>query len=485
MEIAFHRRNDESYRKIARDTGCDPRTVKKYCENPELIGKPRKSAPRPSKVDPFRGQIEKYLEDDIEFQASAIYDKLRRQGFTGGYEIVKRAVAPIRRQKQLKAYIRFETEPGAQAQVDFGEFQVVEPDGTIKKLYLFAMILGYSRQPYAELLERCDMVSFLEAHQRAFKALGGAPHEILYDRMRNVFLRQLTMTELTGKPHGPDGTMVDGQTACKDSKVEFTQSLVDLALHYGFTPRVAPAYAPWVKGKVERPMDFVRESFWRGYAFTDLATANRDLSSWLVEKSQRVHGTTHERVDVRFEREKPYLLALPANACDVSERLFREVRKDCTIAVLGNRYVVEHTLVGRKVLVRVRECDRQLRVFEDDRLVVTYEIPEGKGHLVQDPKFYAALKADREMQARKFARYHAGSNGKLRKPKGRAFKKTISPRKPVHPIDISQINVAPIEVETRIDPILVEQRSLTDYSHLGGAISTEATISTGGEVCYA
>jgi transposase len=452
MVIAFRRHNEESYRQIARKTGCDPRTAKKYSEHPDLIGKPRKSAPRPSQVDPFRDVIAQYLEDDPEYQASTIFDKLRRQGFTGGYAIVQRAVRPIRQQKQLKAYIRFETEPGAQGQVDFGEFQVLEPDGTLKRYYLFALILGYSRQLYAELLERCDMVSFLEAHQRAFRVLGGVPHEMLYDRMRNVFLRQLT-----GK------TTADGQATWK---VEFTQSLVELATHYGFLPRVAPAYAPWVKGKVERPMDFIRESFWRGYAFTDLQTANRDLSAWLSEKAERVHGTTHERVDERFLREKPYLLALPVNACDVSERLFREVRKDCTIAVLGNRYVAPHTLIGRKVLVRVRECDRHLRIFDDGTLVVTYEIPLGKGHLVQDPKFYAALRADREMQARKFA----SADAKGRKPKGRACKKTVSPCKPVHPIDVSRIEVFPIEVDLSVHWVEVERRSLADYSRLGGEV---------------
>lgn len=442
MQIAFHRRNEESYRRIARKTGCDPRTVKKYCEHPELIGKPRKSAPRPSKLDAFRDQIAQYLKDDPEYQASAIYDKLHRQGFTGGYEIVKRAVRPLKQQAQLKAYIRFETEPGAQAQVDFGEFQVQEPDGTVKKYFLFALILGYSRLLYAELLERCDMVSFLEAHQRAFRTLGGVPHEILYDRMRNVFLRQFA------------------------GKTEFTQSLVDLALHYGFTPRVAPAYAAWVKGKIERPMDFVRESFWRGYSFTDLATANCDLRAWLEEKAERVHGTTHERVDVRFEREMPYLMPLPPSSCDVSERLFRDVRKDCTIAALGNRYVVEHTLVGRKVLVRVREGDRQLRVFDNERLVVTYEIPQGKGHLIQDPKFYAALLADRELQARKFA----GSSSH-RKPKGQAFKRTVSPRRPAHPVEVKSVDTGPVEVQTRLEPILVERRSMEQYHRLGGDVS--------------
>lgn len=456
MEIAFIKRQGLSYREIARKTGTDPRTVKKYCENPQLLGKPRKSSLRPSKLDAFRDQIGNYLEEDAQYRASTIYDKLRRQGFTGGYAIVQRAVRPIRHQKQLKAYMRFETEPGAQAQVDFGEFQVEQPDGTIKKYFLFALILGYSRMLYAELLERCDMVSFLDAHQRAFQALGGAPLEILYDRMRNVFLRRLT-----GKGSA------DGE---QTEKVRFTQSLVDLALHYGFTPRVAPAYAPWVKGKVERPMDFVRESFWRGYVFTDLATANRNLADWLSEKAQRVHGTTRERIDERFARERPSLQPLPQHLCDVSERLWREVRKDCTIAVLGNRYVVEHTLVGRKVLVRVRQGDRQLRVFEDDRLVVRYAIPEGKGHLVQEERFYAALKADRELQARKFA--HAA--GKRGAHKGRAVKKTISPTKPAHPIDITLSDVGSIQAEpigmvseVRVE---VEQRSLHDYSSVCGEV---------------
>ena len=375
---------------------------------------------------------------DAQYRASTIYDRLRRQGFTGGYEIVKRAVRTIRAEHQCKAYMRFETEPGVQAQVDFGEFAVEEPDGAIRRYFLFALILGYSRMLYAELLERCDMVSFLEAHQRAFAVLGGAPLEVLYDRMRNVFLRQLV------------------------GKVEFTQSLVEVATHYGFTPRVAPAYAPWVKGKIERPMDFVRESFWRGYAFTDLLTANHDLAHWLAEKAERVHGTTHERVDERFARERPHLLGLPPHPCDVSERLYRDVRKDCTIPVYGNRYVVEHTLVGHRVVVRVR--GDQLRVFEDARLVVTYTIPQGKGHLVQDPRFYAALRADKEQQKRKFGR----GEGR-RKSKGRAWKKTTSPSRPTNPIDVMRVQVS-TDVASVGLALEVQHRSLTDYAALGGEV---------------
>lgn len=406
LDIQALHKQGFSCSEIARRLHLNRRTVQRYLDDPESINRPRKAVIRPSKVDPFRETIAAYLEEDPQYRASCIYDRLKRGDYDGCYELVKRVVRSLKVEQSRKAYVRFETEPALQAQVDFGEFAVEQPDGSVKKYYLFALILGYSRMLYCELLERCDMVSFLEAHIRAFEALGGVPFEILYDRMRNVFLRQLA------------------------GKTDFTQSLVTLAVHYGFAPKVAPAYAPWVKGKVERPFDFIRESFWRGYCFSNLAAANRDLSAWLVEKTERVHGTTNERVDVRFAREKPYLLALPPHPCDVSERIGRTVGKDCIIRVDGNRYVLPHKLVGEKVLAR-RKGDT-LRLFDNDVLVVTYTIPEGKGHLVQDERFYRELREDREMQARKFAR---GSKHKARA-------KTISPEKPKYPVDVQQRDIA-------------------------------------------
>jgi transposase len=188
LEILFSSTQNLSYREIARKYGCDPRTVKKH---PELIGKRRQSRPRPSLVDPYRDQISAYLTEDPEYRASWIYDQLCKHGYAGCYELVKCTVRQIKGQRHQLAYVRFETEPAQQAQVDFGEFQVEMPDGSLKKYFLFAMILGYSRRLFAVLLERCDLPSFLEAHQWAFLYFGGVPHEILYDRMRNVFIRQL------------------------------------------------------------------------------------------------------------------------------------------------------------------------------------------------------------------------------------------------------------------------------------------------------
>lgn len=366
-----------SIRQIARKTGIDRRTVKKYLENPTLAGqKTLRMSTRPSLLDPYGQHIEHWLKEDPQHRATWIYDRLKALGFAGSYETVKRRVCGLKKQQQKIAYMRFETEPGQQAQVDFGEFQVEEPNGSITRYYLFAMILGFSRRLYAELISSCDMPTFLDCQIRAFEYFNGIPHEVLYDRMRNVFIGQLA------------------------GKTRLNSTLEAFALHYGFAPRVAPAYAAWVKGKVERPFRFVRDGFWRGYGFTGLESANRDLMKWLGQKEQRVHGTTHEVVSKRFDREHPSLKPLPPKPFDTSCRIFCKVHKDCTVRFGGNSFVVPHRLNGKQATLRVKHG--RMRIFVDNELITVYQIPEGKGHLVQHKQFYQALREDRQMNQRKF-----------------------------------------------------------------------------------
>jgi len=130
-------------------------------------------------------------------------------------------------------------------------------------------------------------------------------------------------------------------------------------------------------------------------------------------------------VSARFERERSHLQVLPPQPFDTSWRIYRTVYKDCTVRFEGNSYVVPHTLVGKGLVLRVK--NKCMRIFHDDHLIVTYEIPEGKGHLVQDKRFYEALKKDREMNRRKY--------GQSRRGKGRA-KCTISPIKPLYDMDV-------------------------------------------------
>ena len=394
-------RNGLSQRAIARKLGISRNTVKKYIENPGLLeGRVRKRE-RKSKLDPYLGNIQAWLEEDEYYRATWIYDRLGNMGFSGSYEIVKRKVRELRQAQQEIAFMRFETEPGYQVQADFGEFQIENPGGTITKLYLFSMILGYSRKIYAEFVECCDLPTFLDCHIHAFNFFGGVPEQVLYDRMKNVYI---------GKVVG---------------RSEFNDTLIGFAWHYGFKPEVTPASAAWVKGKVERPYSFIREGFWRGYGYVCLESANRDLGGWLRAKDERVHGTTHEVVSRRFEREKPHLGALAVRDFDTSYRIYRRVYKDCTVPFEGNSYVVPHTLVDKHVVLRVKE--RTMRIFADDLLVVTYQTPVGKGHMVQDRRFYEALKKDREMNNRKYGHHRRG--------KGRA-KLTISPLRPKYDMDV-------------------------------------------------
>ncbi len=409
VEVHSLKRQGYSDRRIARDLGIHRKTVRKYLENPNWIRSTHYK--RASKLDSFLGNIEAWLEDDILHTAAWIYDHLVTLGFDGSYEIVKRRVKALKTEHNRLAYIRFETEPGFQAQVDFGEFQVVNADDSIDKYYLFSMILGYSRKQYSELILKCDLPTFLDCHIRAFDYFGGVPQEILYDRMKNVYI---------GKIAG---------------KHTFNTTLVGFALHYGFVPKVAPAYAAWVKGKVERPFSFIREGFWRGYGFINLETANRDLQAWLKKKDERVHGTTHEIVSKRFSREQSCLQALPVLVFDTSYRIYRNVHKDCTFRFEANRYVVPHSLVDQQVILRVK--DKTLRVFSNDHFIVAYHIPDSKGELVQDKRFYEALRRDKAMNVRK---YHSSS-----RPKGQA-RRTISPSKPWYEMDVE---VRPVSVYDR------------------------------------
>jgi len=141
---------------IARQVACDPRTVRRYVADPTLLTKPATRAKRGSLLDPYRARLEEMAHAD--FHASTILRQLRQAGYPGGYTLVKDAVQAIKEARQRLAYVRFETEPGQQAQVDFGDFQVTLPDGSTQTYYLFCMILSHSRMLYAELLERCDLV---------------------------------------------------------------------------------------------------------------------------------------------------------------------------------------------------------------------------------------------------------------------------------------------------------------------------------------
>jgi transposase len=380
MDIVALHRQGHKMRFIARKLGLHRNTVKKY-----ILGKRfpeyRRSERRISILAPFARIIQDWLGQD-NYRASWIFERLKSMGYTGGYDTVKNFVRPIKQQQARIAYMRFETMPGLQAQVDWADFQISEPNGRSSTLYLFILLLGFCRAMYAEFVKRGTLQSFLDGHIRAFRYLGGVPAELLYDNMKHVVIRHLI------------------------GRVHFNPELLHFAHHYGFTPKACPPYAAWVKGKVERPVDYIRESFWRGYPFSNLETANRDLRLWLDSvANRRIHGTHRQPVIERWQQEKSQLAPLPAADYDTSLKVFRKVYKDCQVSYEANRYLLPHQVVGKQVLLKIK--NGTIRFFDDDRLLVSYAQAEGKHELVGNPLFYEALKADREQNRRKYGRFKA------------------------------------------------------------------------------
>ena len=376
MDIKVMHRNGLSMRRIARMTGLHRLTVKRHVER-DSFPEYHRTKTRTSLLDPYVQLIEGYLDED-DYQATWIFDRLVRIGYPGGYGRVKDLVRHLKGEKRRIAYCRFETEPAFQAQVDWGDFQIVNPDGTTTTVYAFIMVLGFSRALYVEFVETRTLESFMDCHIHAFDYLGGCPREILYDRMKHV---------VVGKENG---------------KPVFNREFFHFAHHYGFSPRLCPPYAPWVKGKSERPIHFLRERFWRGYVYRSLDGANEDVRAWLETANRRIHGTYGAPVDARWEQEKALLGALPPVPYDTSLNVFRPVYKECQLSYNGNRYLVPHAFAGKKVLLKIK--GKVIRIYHDHDLVATYEEPEGKHQLVGDRVIYERLRADREQMRRKYGK---------------------------------------------------------------------------------
>lgn len=386
MDIWSLSRQGKSVRAIARETGLHRLTVKRYLEGEEMPE--YRKVERVSVLEPYKPMV-KVLLGQEDYQATKVWDLIKPQGYNGSYDVVKRYVRVLKGERDQVAYIRFETMPGLQAQVDFGEFAVVYPDGQERKLYCFVMVLGFSRHKYVEYVERCTMPVFLDCHLRAFAHFGGVPGEILYDNMKNVVVRRLV------------------------GKVQFNDTMTDFSCHYRFKPVACPAYSPWCKGKVERPMDYVRESFWRGYVYSTLVKANEDVMNWVNTTAfERIHGTTKQKVSDRFGIEKDKLGRLPRRPYDTAEKYTRKVQKDCRISFDGNQYGIPHRCAGKKVLIKFK--DNHLRVYNDDELVVEYEACQEKGQIREYPWIYEELRKDKEQQRRKY-----------RKPYGKGKATTI------------------------------------------------------------
>lgn len=169
---------------IAKLTGRDPKTIRKYVNSQELP-EYKRNAKKDSKLDPFKDYILNRMQEGC-VNAVVIQEEIEAMGYTGKTTILREFMKPYREKSLAKASIRYETPPGKQAQVDWGEFTVEDANGKLKKVHGFLMIMGYSRHKYLEFTQDEKIDTLIGCHERAFEFFGGVSDTILYDNMKTV-----------------------------------------------------------------------------------------------------------------------------------------------------------------------------------------------------------------------------------------------------------------------------------------------------------
>lgn len=275
---------------LARQLGVSRDTIYRWIRGDELdrdvdTDPPRYTSRPPvsTKLDPYKAIIETRLTALPDLSSVRLLEEVRAAGYEGGYTQLKEYVRKVRPRDNEEPVVRFETPPGHQGQVDFADFTL--PWG---KRYALLVVLGYSRLLWLQFFRRKDMGALLSGLEAAFAFFGGVPRELLFDQMKSVITRD---------------ERLDG------GKLIHNLEFLRFSAHWGFTPRACRPYRAQTKGKVERPVSYVRGGFFYGRDFVGDEDLNDQALGWLARTANvRIHGTTREQPVVRFERDERALL---------------------------------------------------------------------------------------------------------------------------------------------------------------------------------
>ena len=358
-----------SNREIAKELSISRNTVSKMLRKTKIQDKMNRK--RRSKLDPYREQIKVFI-DKYNLSAVRILEEIRKLGYDGGYTILKDYCHELRKDRRMQAVYRYETDPGKQSQVDFGEFGYIDIDGKKRKLYAFSMILGYSRMRYAEYTTDISTENVIKMHLNAFSFYGGFTDTILYDNMKQIVIdRKIKASEST-----------------------FNSKFMDFAEYYGIVIRLCYPYRPETKGKIENTIKYLRYNFFNGRVFSDLNDINMQCNEWLKRINSQVHGTTHEIPVERLKNESLNPLSTVPGYMTRKEEM-RKVSRDCYVSYKGNRYSVPWKYAGRES--KIIEESSIIRIEIDSIVVASHEIITGTGRISRKKEhFEGLLKAVRE-----------------------------------------------------------------------------------------
>ena len=357
-------------RRIARDLQVSRKTVRKYRawaqQHDVLVGGSLPdaatlharlkttlpvSAPPivPSKVAPFREHVIALRRRGVECRA--IYDILcEEHAFTGSYGAVYRFVRHLE-PRTPDAYVRVETGPAEEAQVDFGYAGFLQDPAcdTLRKAWAFVMTLSFSRHNYVEFVFDQEVDTWLRCHRHAFEWYGGVVRRVVLDNLKAAIVH----------------------AALYDPVVQ--RAYRECAEHYGFLISPCRPRTPEHKGKVEQGgVHYVKRNFLAGRAFRDVHDANDRVLVWCLETAgRRIHGTTKEQPLARFDTiEREQLLPLPATPYALATWKQAKLHPDCHVVFDHAFYSAPHRLIGQKLWVR--GADTSVRLFCQHELVATH-----------------------------------------------------------------------------------------------------------------
>lgn len=289
--------------------------------------------------------------------AVRLHEELGKKGFTGGYTIVKEHLRTVRPRPKRAPVERFETAPGEQGQQDWSPYTIPFTKTGPAKIHAFSFILGYSRRQYVHFCEREDFLTLIRHHIAAGERFGGLPRTILYDNQKAVVLRWEA-----GRPL-------------------YNPRLLAFASHYGFRPHALPPRRPELKGKVERPFQYVEGNCLNARSFSDLAQLNAHAEVWMNTTSDgHKHDTTGERPVDRFSHEAGALVPLPSHPYDTAEVGYRVVAIDGLVTWEQTPYSVPLCHVLELIVVRATE--QEIVMYGKDLTEIARHERAPRGHRV-------------------------------------------------------------------------------------------------------
>ena len=330
-----------SCRQIARELNLNWKTIRKWVRRESFQ---KAAAPkRPSKLDPFKGEIVRLLERH-DYSAQQIFQQLKESGYPGRYSILKRFVRQVR-PKSKPAFLTLHFQPGECAQVDWGYAGLVPVGGTRRRLSFFIMVLAYSRQIYLEFTLAETLEHFLCCHQHAFEYFNGVPKQVWVDNCKVAVLNRAA------------------------GSIAFNPHYLDLASHHGFQIRACGVGQPQEKGRVENAVGYVKKNFLHGLELSDFKIINPAARSWLDNVANvRMHGQTQKIPQELFLQEK--LKALHPVAYQTAALETVRVNSQFRFRVDGNRYSVPCQYASSQLTLK-RWPDRLL-VYDKEQLVAEH-----------------------------------------------------------------------------------------------------------------